>query len=307
MSVSSFEGSIEGKAGWWTSIFFYMSKTHDLNWEEGGFSNWGTSYSILKTRHNTRNALQGQRMVCLCSLRAMRQQEMLFGERPASPATSCGASPSHFPTAMVISWRTSGGMSLPVTFRTCLRSCFLRICLTPFRTCCRCFPPLPPMAANSQSLPSAVQINILPLLGPFSNSYNKFPLMLLLENWWLAISTSSHAPYPLSSWGSQSPPPLSLLLCSLKRHNLFQSLFVRQFSFCSNPLALQQKLLGLVSRQISWQYSKWILKTITAMKTWLKCLWPKPAVPLPLKVISGGRRTVWANWFLLRFTVGNGS
>lgn len=38
------------------------------------------------------------------------------------------------------------------------------------------------------------------------------------------------------------------------------------------------------------------------MKTYLSVSL-KPAVPPPLKVVCGGRRTVWTNSFLLGFTV----
>lgn len=251
MSASSFEGSVEGKAGWWISNFSYMSKTPGLNWEEGRFTDWRISSSIQSSWHNMRNALQGQSMVCVHSLTPTGQREMLFGERPASRATFCGALPLHFPTAMAVAWRISGGMSLPVPFRTGLWSCFLWICLTPFRTCCHCLPPLPAMAANAQSLLPAVQKNILPLLNTFSNSFNKFPFILLSQNWQLTISPLSHAPYPLSSWWSWSHSPQPSPLQPEETQSFFQCLLVGQSSLWSNLLTLQQKLLGLVSRWIS--------------------------------------------------------
>lgn len=194
MSASSSEVGVEGKAGWWISNFSDISKIWELNWEEGRMVHW--LKNLLFSPHDISQEMFYRSVVCAHSLIPTGQQEVLHGERPVSPATSCGAFPLRFPTTTIAAWGMSGSMSLPLPFRTYLWSWFLWICPTPFWTCCHC---LPAMTADSQSLLPAVQRNISPLSNSFSNSLTKFPLILLLQNWWLTIVPLSHAPYPLSS------------------------------------------------------------------------------------------------------------
>lgn len=128
-----------------------------------------------------------------------RQEEMVAGERPASPTTSCGVFPLHLPTATVVAWRMSRVMSLPIPFRTCLWICSQWIW--------QCLLNLLPLTASAASHGSKLTKftaccgkKCFTSFKPISSSFNIFPLILLLQNWWLTISSLWNAPYSLSLW-----------------------------------------------------------------------------------------------------------
>lgn len=146
-----------------------------------------------------RSALQGLSVACVHSLTQTRQEEMVSGEKPASPTTSCGIFPLYLPRATVVAWGVSRVMSLPIPFRTCLWSCSQWIWLTPFEPadtgCLNCL-----TGQQAHKVTACCAMKCFTSLKPISSSFNKFILILLLQNWWLTISSVSQAPYSLSLW-----------------------------------------------------------------------------------------------------------
>lgn len=131
-SPCSSQGNIWRKASWGTLTFSYKCQACGLNQKEGRFTDWRISSF---SPHDITWEMPCRVWVWPVAtvLTPTRQEDVVSGERSASPTTSCSVFPLHLPTATAVTWRMSRVMSLPFPFRTCLWSCSQWIWLTLFQ------------------------------------------------------------------------------------------------------------------------------------------------------------------------------